>query len=456
MGINVFWRGKMVFLDYVLRGGSVAIVETLINWTLFNGVFEKKKSGWRNIAILSIYTFSILVISYLGTFGLPSTVKLIALIVIGGCIAKLLFHVSWKNIVVYEGVYALASIISDSLAMGILSISHGSVSVNEFLSNYTISLQGAILSKTINMIIISIFVRKFGKETNRYTLSEVLIMLLQGVSGIACLLMVIEFSYYKISAYKIPSMYLIFVSLLILASYIVFYNVFENYVKKRNIEQEAMKIQFYNQGQYDYYAAMEEENTNVRKMYHDLKNHLLAIQGLNNEHMGSSEIYLQRCLEAVSGYNEFYDTGNELADIIFYEKCNTAKINNIKTKIMIQKNSLNDIEMLDLCAILTNSFDNAMEACKQCSGERYIQVKTIKNEAAVIITVKNNYELEPVLNEKGDLITSKRNKAKHGIGMQSLKMAASKYHGNVEISVDKDKKEFLLIIMIPIAYQNTL
>jgi|GEM_PF-4936421 len=361
-----------------------------------------------------------------------------------------------ENIIVYEGIYALSIAISDSLAMGILSISHSSATINELLENYTIAIQGAMLSKTINMIIISIFIKKFGKETNSYSMVEVLILMLQGVSGIACLLMVIEFSYYKISAYRIPSVYLIFVALLILASYIVFYNVFENYVKKRNIEQEAMKVQFYNQGQYDYYAALEEENVNVRKMYHDLKNHLLAIQGLNNEYSESSEIYLQRCLEAVNGYDEFYDTGNQLADIIFYEKCNTAKVNNIKTKIMIQKNSLNDIEMLDLCAILTNSFDNAMEACRQCNGDRYIQVKTIKNEAAIIITVKNNYEQEPVLNEKGDLITSKKNKAKHGIGMQSLRMAASKYHGNVEISVDKDKKEFLLIIMIPIAYQNTL
>lgn len=446
----------MDFILYALKGGFIAVFEVAIYWIFFKGVFEKKKEGLKNLFILLIYLFTLIAVSYLNKYGLSITVKLFVLIVVGNVIAKVLFQASWKVIMVYQGIYILASAISDSLAMGILSMGHGTVYVNLFFENSFFAILGAILSKTCNMIIVSIFIRRFGKETNRYSLSEVLIMLLQGVSGIASLLMVIEFSYYRISAYMIPSMFLIFVSILILASYIVFYSVFENYVKKRNIEQEAMKVQFYNQGQYDYYAALEEENVNVRKMYHDLKNHLLAIQGLSNEQSGSSETYLQKCLEAVKGYDEFYDTGNQLADIIFYEKCNTAKVNNIKTKIMIQKNSLNDIEMLDLCAILTNSFDNAMEACRQCSGERYIQVKTIKNEAAIIITVKNNYENEPVLNEKGEMITSKKNKAKHGIGMQSLRMAASKYHGNVEISIDKDKKEFLLIIMIPIAYQNTL
>ncbi|MBA4688146.1 MAG: GHKL domain-containing protein [Candidatus Galacturonibacter soehngenii] len=446
----------MDFIMYSLKGSLSVICEMMIYWILFNGVFMRKKKRWINVIALFIYGFSILVISYVGRAGLPSTVKLIMVVFIGAMIARILFDASWKNIFVYKGIFALCAAISDSLAMGILSISHGPVNVQEILSNYVIAMQGIMLSKAINIMMVSIFVKRFGKETNRYSMSEVLILMLQGISGIACLLMVIEFSYYNISTYKVSSFYLIIVSILILASYIVFYSVFESYVRKRNVEQEAMKIQFYNQGQYDYYAALEEENVNVRKMYHDLKNHLLAIQGLSNEQSGSSEAYLQRCLEAVKGYDEFYDTGNQLADIIFYEKCNTAKVNNIKTKIMIQKNSLNDIDMLDLCAILTNSFDNAMEACRQCSGERYIQVKTIKNEAAIIITVKNNYENEPVLNEKGELISSKKNKAKHGIGMQSLRMAASKYHGNVEISIDKEKKEFLLIIMIPIAYQNTL
>lgn len=446
----------MDFIMYSLKGSLSVICEVMIYWILFNGVFMRKKKRWINVIALFIYGFSILVISYVGRAGLPSTVKLIMVVFIGAVIARILFDASWKNIFVYKGIFALCAAISDSLAIGVLSISHGPVNVQEILSNYVIAMQGIMLSKAINIMMVSIFVKRFGKETNRYSMSEVLILMLQGISGIACLLMVIEFSYYNISTYKVSSFYLIIVSILILASYIVFYSVFESYVRKRNVEQEAMKIQFYNQGQYDYYAALEQENVNVRKMYHDLKNHLLAIQGLSNEQSGSSEAYLQRCLEAVKGYDEFYDTGNQLADIIFYEKCNAAKVNNIKTKIMIQKNSLNDIDMLDLCAILTNSFDNAMEACRQCSGERYIQVKTIKNEAAIIITVKNNYENEPVLNEKGELITSKKNKAKHGIGMQSLRMAASKYNGNVEISIDKEKKEFLLIIMIPIAYQNTL
>ncbi|WP_099466757.1 ATP-binding protein [Konateibacter massiliensis] len=446
----------MEFVQYAIKGSISIIADTMIYWIFLNGIFERKRKGWKNGFVLSMYALSILALSYLGTFGLPSSIKLIVLVFVGIGVTKLLFHALWKNIAVYVGIYFFCVAVSDSLAMGILSISHGTVNLVDLFSSYVIVIQGMILSKIITFMLALVFIKRFGKGTNRYSVLEVCILLLQGVSGVACILMVIEFSYYKVSTYKVSSIYLIFVSLLILASYVVFYSIFENYVRKRNVEQEAMKIQFYNQGQYDYYEAMEKENINIRKMHHDLKNHLLAIQRLSVEDTASSEIYIQKCLEAVDGYSEFYDTGNQLADIIFYEKCSTAKISNIKTKVMVQRNSLNDIEMLDLCAILTNSFDNALEACKQCVGERYIQIKAIRNEAAVIITVKNNYDQEPVMNEKGDLITSKKEKAKHGIGMQSLKMAAEKYNGNVEIDIDREKKEFLLIIMIPVTYQNTL
>lgn len=446
----------MDFIQYALKGGITFVVETVIYWIFFNGVFELKRRGWKNGLVLLFFPICLLLVSYYGKLGLPLTIKLLILMIINTIIAKMLFHASLKNIIVYQGIYILCSVIGDSLAIGILNISNGVISVNDIMNNNTISIMGTILSKTINVLIVTIFVKRMGKETNRYSLSEMLIMLLQGISGIACLVMVIEFSYYKISTYKVVSVYLIFVSILILAAYIVFYSVFDSYIQKRNLEQEVMKIQFYNKGQYEYYAALEEENLNVRKMYHDIKNHLLAIQGLNNENTEASQSYLQMCLDAVNRYNDFFDTGNKLADIILYEKCNTAKRYNIDTKVMIQKDCLNSIEMLDLCAILTNSFDNAIEACKQCKGTKHIQVKAIKNPASIIVTFKNNYEVEPIKNKDGRLLTHKKNKGEHGVGMLSVRMTAQKYNGNVEVSIDQDKKEFLLVIMIPTAYQNTL
>jgi len=95
-GLLVFWRENMDFVNYMLRGGIVPVIETLIYWMLFKGTFEKKRNGWSSYLILSIYTLSILAISYLGTFGLPSSIKLVVLIVVGCIIAKLLFHASWK------------------------------------------------------------------------------------------------------------------------------------------------------------------------------------------------------------------------------------------------------------------------------------------------------------------------------------------------------------------------
>jgi len=438
----------MDFIQHVLKVDVILtpLVEMLIYWILFSGFFEKKENSWKNVLKVAILPVSIITISY---FAPSATIKMLLLFVIGCIICFITFQASIKSIVIYHCIWMLCSVVGDTLATGIIFASNSNVDITGLLGNHTMYMQAVILSKTINLVIVTLLVKKLGKVSNRYTLAEMFILILQGVSGIASLMLVFEFTYFKISTYEVTSVFLIFLSVVIFTAYVIFYIMFENYIQKKNIEKEVLKVQFYNQGQYEYFSSMEEENLNIRKMYHDIKNHLLAIKGLNSENQELAEAYIQDCLDAVEGFNHFQDTGNKLADIILYEKCNAARMNNIHTKVMIQKDSLNHIDMLDLCAILTNSLDNAIEACKHCVGERQIHVKSIKNEASLILTFKNNYEAEPIKNEKGNFVTRKKNKAEHGVGMQSIKMAAQKYNGNVEISVDQNTKEFLLIIMIP-------
>jgi two-component sensor histidine kinase len=436
----------MDFIEYALNGSIPALVEMLIYWIFFNGFFEKKENSWKNIARIAILPISLIVFGY---FNIPSSFKLIWMLFIGGAITFFTFQTSIKNIIIYQFIWILLSVVGDAISVGVLFLGNENVDMDKLINNTNLYIQGVILSKTINLLLVSVLVKRRGKVSTRYSLSEMFIMILQGVSGIACLSMVLEFTYYRLSTYKVVSIYLLVLSLLVFSAYIIFYQIFENYIKKKNIEREALKIQFYNKGQFEYFSALEEENINVRKMHHDIKNHLLAIKGLNNENPELAQAYIQECLEAVEGFSQFYDTGSSLADIILYEKCKTARMSHINTKVMIQKDSLNHIEMLDLCTILTNGIDNAIEACKLYEGDRLIQVKSVKNEASLILTIKNNYDVEPIENEKGGFITRKKSKGEHGVGMQSIKMAAQKYNGNVKIDIDQNSKEFLLIIMIP-------
>ncbi|PXV91548.1 sensor histidine kinase YesM [Lachnotalea glycerini] len=444
----------MDIIQKVIGESIILLAESIIYWIYYNGLYDRKQRGVKSGLILAVYPVSLVIGGYCSSLGLPILLKAFGLVIIGCFITKLLFNANWRSIIIHQVIAFLCSIIGDSLAMGILTAIQNGVEINEIFNNSTLLMQAGFISKMFQFFIILLFIKKFGKETNRYTISETSIFMLQGIAGMACLVLIMNLSVYNSFNYNIPSVFVLIVSILVLASYFVFYGFFDNYIKKRNQEQDVMKVHFYNQGQYEYYATLEQENLNMKKMYQDMKNHLAAIRNLNKENQDLSNSYIEKCLEEVEGYNEFFDTGNQLADIILYEKCNTAKNHNIKTEIMIQKGSLNSLETIDLCAILTNSFDNAMAGCMQCKGERLIQVKSITNDAAVIFTIKNNYETLPALNTKGELITSKQNKEEHGLVMQSLRIAATKYNGDVEISINKEKKEFLLIVMIPIVYQS--
>ncbi|RDY29987.1 GHKL domain-containing protein [Lachnotalea glycerini] len=434
-------------LIFKLLGDSIILlIETIIYWFFGNGLYDKKQKGVKCGIILVVYPVSVVLANYWSKQGLPFMLKAFFLITVTSIMFKLLFYANLRSIIIHQLIAFLCSLIGDSFAMVIILAIRDDIELSNIYDNYILFMQAGFIAKIFHFLCILLFIKRFGKETNHYTLYETFIYMLQGISGLASLVLIMNLFIYKSSNYKIQPVFVLSVCLLILASYFVFY--------RRNLEQEVMKVHFYNQGQYEYYATLKQENLNIKKMYEDMKNHLSAIRNLSKENQDLSNSYIDKCLEEVEGYNEFFDTGNQLADIILYEKCNAAKIHNIKTKIMIQKGSLNNLETIDLCAILTNSFDNAMAGCMQCRGDRLIQVKSITNDAAVIFTIKNNYETLPVLDTKGIPISGKQINEEHGLVMQSLRIAATKYNGDVEISIDKEKKEILLIVMIPVAYQK--
>ncbi|OYO88793.1 hypothetical protein CG709_13750 [Lachnotalea glycerini] len=147
----------MIFIQYIARA-VVAFVEAIIYWIFFNGVFERKRRGWNNLLILSIFPTSIFITGYFATLGLPVTIKLFILFTIGCIVANLLFQTSLRNIIVYQGLWTLCSVIGDSVSLGILSLRHGSINVAELLNNFTIGLQITFLSKTVDILIVSILV----------------------------------------------------------------------------------------------------------------------------------------------------------------------------------------------------------------------------------------------------------------------------------------------------------
>ena len=108
---------------------------------------------------------------------------------------------------------------------------------------------------------------------------------------------------------------------------------------------------------------------------HDIKNHLLLLDGLlSNGQIAERRDYLKR-LESISTSLSFpYQTGNPVVDILLSEKLELAKANGIKTDVSLLLPKTCSIDDLDLCIIFANALDNALKACQSITGTRSISI----------------------------------------------------------------------------------
>ena len=86
----------------------------------------------------------------------------------------------------------------------------------------------------------------------------------------------------------------------------------------------------------------------------------------------------------------------------------------------------------DLCIVFGNCVENAIEACRGISGERFIRINTRLSGKMLAVTVDNSFDGE-LKNEGGALISRKREG--EGIGISSIKAIAEKYGGAAQFEV---------------------
>ena len=93
---------------------------------------------------------------------------------------------------------------------------------------------------------------------------------------------------------------------------------------------------------------------------------------------------------------------------------------------------ISGIEAVDLCTLLGNMLDNAIEAAKQCPSEKsLIEVKITSSDEKLIIQVTNSIKCS-VLKENSELKSTKQNPSEHGFGVKSIRLIAQKYFGSAK------------------------
>ena len=186
----------------------------------------------------------------------------------------------------------------------------------------------------------------------------------------------------------------------------------------------------------DYTAVNRAYQVNA-KLFHDFHNHIGVLrQFLTREKYGEAVRYLDELQAPVQNLTATVWTGDGTADYLINSKAAAAESDGIRFQVQVEFPRRTNIRSVDLCAILGNLLDNAIEAARQVENpERRTVALTIRRiHQMLVIKVENSFAAAPV-QENGELKTTKTEGGLHGWGLKSAQTAAEKYDGMVQAGV---------------------
>lgn len=187
----------------------------------------------------------------------------------------------------------------------------------------------------------------------------------------------------------------------------------------------------------------------IRVKRHDLKHQMLNLLALLQKgEYGKLESDMKQMAELESLNGLFVvNTQNSIIDSFVNNQYAVAKGKGIDFRVKTDVPAELPFAGEDLCVILGNALDNAIEACERGQVSKpWISIKLIYDGANLLMTLENSFDGMIRKNKKGMQISRKANSQQHGIGTYSIQRVVQKYHGYYHVEVME--KEYHLEIIL--------
>ncbi len=219
----------------------------------------------------------------------------------------------------------------------------------------------------------------------------------------------------------------------------IVFAIFEGLMRQMDKEHRYKMIEKQLELQLNHYNKLAENRAMLSEVLHDFKNHLNCIYNLykynNSQDLGR---YIENLIN-VSETEKVIDTGNPVIDALLNDKYSISQKIGIDFRKELNLPSNLKIAPTDICAILGNSLDNAIEACKRIKNSairREIALSMTYRDSYLIIVVVNTIDQVP-LKEGKFFRSSKPSPELHGLGMHSIERTVKKYAGNMVVKCDE-------------------
>ena len=229
----------------------------------------------------------------------------------------------------------------------------------------------------------------------------------------------------------------------------------QNEEEKKLIEKKYEK---------DYSLLVAEQKKNVKNLQEEMQNELMKVQELFEDPSAEQRAEIQKLLgqmeEKVGKTGKMIFCKDSVLNTMLALKYAKAQKEGLSMNISVDSYTRTNMEVYDLCSIVANLMDNAIEAANRVkeSGIKPEPIEVrIGQRAGYLILKVENPVMEPLKkNKKGRYISSKKERSKgireHGRGIAIVENALEKYGGTLRF---EEQDGFVTAMaFMPVAEEN--
>lgn len=246
---------------------------------------------------------------------------------------------------------------------------------------------------------------------------------------------------FKATGHAMTNVWFVFLTCFALFLFVVYF-IMESREEKLKLNFLEMRNELLEEN----YKAINEIYMSNAKLYHDLNNHLNVLYQLLEDDKGyEAKEYIKEISRPITKLSKAVWTGVDVVDVVINSKLEKMKEIGIVSELNVEFPQNTNILPHDICTILANLLDNAIEAAEALEHPGVIEVTIRKINHFLLIKVSNSCD-----GKKDKFVhypvTTKENKELHGWGLPSVKDVVEKYDGTLKCINENGK--FIVKIML--------
>jgi len=193
--------------------------------------------------------------------------------------------------------------------------------------------------------------------------------------------------------------------------------------------------------QKQYYEFLDEQQQMTNALWHDMKNHITSLASLyNNGEIIETKLYITDLRKQFEEIPNVVRVSQSVVSALLTEKLRESKKHDIDVFLEIRLPDEVRISPMDMCVILGNLMDNAIEACMMLSNNlrRYINLEITQRDETLLIDITNPYNPEKKTAIRSGI---------HGYGLKNIYKVINRYNG--DITIETKQNVYKISILIP-------